>query len=187
MARGAIERVLNPNQLNRWFDHTAEAQHTTQLLFSSPFDIMSLLVLGSHRSAHAAYQVLEADIGVSITSIYNQLNGIEVNPSAQLVRHAIEQLEPLVKKPRGKAPSPLPGKRNGLNEIWEAAYPQSAGRQVVACGRPIEKSKTGPANRCSISCHFLQQSKIVRHRMQSGVTSQSHRMIRFSTPGHPGR
>jgi IS4 transposase len=111
MARGVIERVLNPDQLNRWFDRTADAQYTKDLLFSSLFDIMSLVVLGSHRSVHAAYQASEADIGVSITSVYNKLNGIEVNTSAELVRHAIAQVEPLAKKLRGKTPSPLPGKR----------------------------------------------------------------------------
>ena len=111
MARGVIERVLNPDQLNRWFDRTGDAQYTKDLLFSSLFDIMSLVVLRSHRSVHAGYQASEADIGVSITSVYNKLNGIEVNTSAELVRHAIAQVEPLVKKLRGKTPSPLPGKR----------------------------------------------------------------------------
>ena len=117
MARGVMERVLNPDQLNEWFDRTAEAQYTKDLLFSSLFDIMTLVVLGSHRSVHAAYQASEADIGVSITSVYNKLNGIEVNTSAQLVRYAIEQTEPLVKKLRGKGPSPQPGKRLKLPDV----------------------------------------------------------------------
>ncbi len=111
MARGVIERVLNPDQLNEWFDRTADAQYTKDLLFSSLFDIMSLVVFGSHRSVHSAYQASEEDIGVSITSVYNKLNGIEINTSAQLVRYAVEQVEPIVKKLRGKVQGPLPGKR----------------------------------------------------------------------------
>lgn len=111
MARGIMERVLNPDQLNQWFDSTAEAQYTKDLLFSSLFDIMSKVVLGSHRSVHAAYQATEEEIGVSITSVYNKLNGIETHTSAQLVRYAVGQAEPLVKKLGGKRPSPLPGKR----------------------------------------------------------------------------
>ena len=111
MARGMMERVLNPDQLNQWFDSTAEAQYTKDLLFSSLFDIMSKVVLGSHRSVHAAYQATEEEIGVSITSVYNKLNGIETHTSAQLVRYAVDQAEPLVKKLGGKLPSPLPGKR----------------------------------------------------------------------------
>ena len=47
MARGVMERTLNPDQLNQWFDSTADAQYTKELLFSSLFDIMSKVVLGS--------------------------------------------------------------------------------------------------------------------------------------------
>jgi len=33
MARGTMERILNPDQLNEWFDKTAQKQHTRELLF----------------------------------------------------------------------------------------------------------------------------------------------------------
>ena len=111
MARGMIERVLNPDQLNKWFDSTANEQYTKDLLFSTLFDLMSQVVLGSHKSVHSAYQASKEDISVSITSIYNKLNGIETNTSAQLVRYAVEQVEPLIKKLGGIVRSPLPGKR----------------------------------------------------------------------------
>ncbi|MDZ7580361.1 MAG: hypothetical protein U5R30_07010 [Deltaproteobacteria bacterium] len=106
-----MERALNPDQLNQWFDSTADAQYTKDLLFSTLFDIMSKVVSGSHRSVHAAYQSSEEDIGVSITSVYNKQNGIEAHTLAQLVRYAAGQAEPLVKKLGGKLSSPLPGKR----------------------------------------------------------------------------
>ncbi len=111
MARGMIERVLNPDQLNKWFDSTANEQYTKDLLFSTLFDLMSQVVLGSHKSVHSAYQASKEDISVSIASIYNKLNGIETNTSAQLVRYAVEQVEPLIKKLGGIVRSPLPGKR----------------------------------------------------------------------------
>ena len=41
MARSTMERVLNPEQLDAWFDRTAKEQYTKDLLFSSVFDIMS--------------------------------------------------------------------------------------------------------------------------------------------------
>jgi hypothetical protein len=66
MARGVMERILNPERLDEWFDRTVDDQYTEDLLFSSLFDIMALVVLGSHRSVHTAYQASEADIGVSI-------------------------------------------------------------------------------------------------------------------------
>ena len=111
MARGIMERVLDPEQLDKWFDTTADQQYTKALLFSTVFDIMSQVVRGSHRSVHAAYQDKKEEISVSITSVYNKLNGMEPKISANLVRYAAEQVEPLIKGLGGTAPSPLPGLR----------------------------------------------------------------------------
>lgn len=111
MARGMIERVLSPDQLNQWFNATANNQYTKDLLFSSLFDIMSLVVHGRHRSVHAAYQASKQDICVSITSVYNKLNGIESETSAELVRYAARQAAPIIKKMGGTNPDLLPGLR----------------------------------------------------------------------------
>ena len=70
MARGMMERILNPDQLNQWFDATAKEQYTKDLLFSSVFDIMSLVVLGSSPAVNAAHQTSKEDICVSLTSVY---------------------------------------------------------------------------------------------------------------------
>jgi len=72
---------------------------------------MSQVVRGSHPSVHAAYQAKKEDIGVSITSVYNKLNGIEPKISADLVRYAAKQVEPIIKNLGGTVPSPLPGLR----------------------------------------------------------------------------
>ncbi len=111
MARGMMERVLNPQQLDEWFARIADQQYTRDLLFSSVFDLTSLVVSGSHRSIHAAYQAKKEDIGVSITSVYNKLNGIEPSTSASLVSYAAQQVEPIIKKLGGTVRSPLPGLR----------------------------------------------------------------------------
>ena len=111
MARAMMERVLNPDQLNEWFDSTANQQYTKDLLFSSLFDIMSQVVQGSQRSVHAAYQASREDICVSITSVYNKLNGIETETSAQLVRYAAGQAAPIIRKLHGTNPDLLPGLR----------------------------------------------------------------------------
>mgnify|MGYP002632859132 CR=1 FL=1 len=111
MARGMMARVFDPQQLDRWFEMTADQQYTRELLFSTVFDLMSLVVRGNHPSVHAAYQAKKEDISVSITSIYNKLNGIEPNISADLVRYAAEQVEPIIKALGGTVPSPLPGLR----------------------------------------------------------------------------
>jgi hypothetical protein len=111
MARGMLERVLNPEKLDEWFDTTAKEQYTKDLIFSTLFELMSQVVQGSQRSVHAAFQSSTEDVAVSVTSIYNKLKGIEPSTSADLVRYTAEQVEPIIRKLLGKQSSPLPGKR----------------------------------------------------------------------------
>lgn len=85
MVRGLAERVLNPDRLNAWFEQTANAQYTRDLLFSTVVDIMSDVVCTKHKSVHAAYQASRDEIAVSITSLYNKLNALEPTTSAALV------------------------------------------------------------------------------------------------------
>jgi len=108
MARGMMERALNPEQLDQWFENTAEAQYTKDLLFSSVFDIMSQVVSGSQKSVHAAYQASKEEIAVSVVSLYNKLNGIEVSTSAELVRYAAGAVTTVIEGLRGTQESPLP-------------------------------------------------------------------------------
>jgi hypothetical protein len=108
MARAMMERALNPEQLDKWFEETADSQYTRDLLFSSVFDIMSQVVCASRKSVNAAYQASKEDISVSIVSLYNKLNGIEVNTSAELVRYAAGAVAPVIKALKGNEKSPMP-------------------------------------------------------------------------------
>jgi len=56
MVRGILERVLSPDALNALFDRVAEKQYTRELLFSSVFQLMNLVVCKVQPSIHAAYQ-----------------------------------------------------------------------------------------------------------------------------------
>ncbi|MCF6245868.1 MAG: hypothetical protein L3J69_00770 [Desulfobacula sp.] len=96
IARSAMERIFNPEQLDQWFDTTAQEQYTKDLLFSSVFDIMSQVVCQSRPSINAAYQAAKEQIGVSITSLYNKINGIEPQTSAELVRYAAREISPII-------------------------------------------------------------------------------------------
>ena len=109
MSRGMMERALNPEQLDKWFEEIADSQYTRDLLFSSVFDIMSQVVCGSRKSVNAAYQASKEDISVSIVSLYNKLNGIEVNTSAELVRYAAGAVGPVIKALKGDKNAPLAG------------------------------------------------------------------------------
>jgi len=109
IARGLMERVLNPEQIDKWFNQSAEQQYTRTLLFSTLFDMMSDVVCGSSKSVHAAYQASKEDIRVSITSVYNKLNGIEVKTSAALVRYAAGEMKLIIENLGGTRPPLLPG------------------------------------------------------------------------------
>jgi IS4 transposase len=58
---------------------------------------------------YAAHQASKEEIGVSVTSVYNKLNGIEVNTSAELVRYAAGAVTPVIEGLKGTRRSPLPG------------------------------------------------------------------------------
>lgn len=111
IARSAMERIFNPEQLDDWFDTIAKEQYTKDLLFSSVFEIMTQVVCQNRPSVNAAYQAAKEQIGVSITSVYNKLNGIESDTSAELVRYAARQIAPVIEGLSGTKPSPLPGFR----------------------------------------------------------------------------
>ncbi len=111
IARGLLEHALSTDQLDDWFDSTAQEQYTKDLLFSTIFNLMCMVVRGSYHSVHSAYQATKKDISVSITSIYNKLQGIEPDISAGLVRYAAEKMSPIIEQLGGTVYSPLPGKR----------------------------------------------------------------------------
>ena len=88
MARSVLERCLNAQQLDAWFETVAEEQYTRNLLFSTVFDLMTEVVFRQQPSVNAAYQARSADIGVSVSSVYNKLNGLEPAVTAGVVEFA---------------------------------------------------------------------------------------------------
>src|SRR5688572_22092038 len=111
MARAAIEYALSASRLDQLFDQHADEQYTRHLLFSSVFDLMSLVVTGSYKSLNAAYQDHEESIPVSLTSVYNKLQGIEPDVSAELVRHTAQRLLAVQQLVKGARQPWLPGYR----------------------------------------------------------------------------
>ncbi len=111
MARGLTERILNPQILDKWFEGISNLQYTRELLFSSIFEMMSMVVCGVHPSIHSAYQSKKGEISVSIKSVYNKLNGLEITTSAALVKYSASESETLIKELGGGLENPLPGYR----------------------------------------------------------------------------
>lgn len=111
MARAVLERCLNPQQLDVWFETLAEGQYTRHLLFSTVFEVMMQVVSRQHHSVHAAYQAAPEPIAVSVKSVYNKLNGLEPTTSAALVRYSAEQATALIEEVGGARPGWLAGYR----------------------------------------------------------------------------
>ena len=111
MARGLLERVLNSKTIDEIFERVADRQYTRELLFSVVFDLMSQVVCGSHKSLHAAYQASAPEMSVSVTSLYNKVNGVETDTSASLVRYSASAVAPIVEEMGGTLPPLLPGYR----------------------------------------------------------------------------
>src|SRR5277367_1720744 len=109
MSRSLLERTLTPEALDALFDKKADSQYTRELTFSSVVDLMGQVVTSAFPSVRAAYLDKSCDIPVSLTSLYNKLQGIETDVSAELVRHTAHQFQPLIQEVGGALPEPVPG------------------------------------------------------------------------------
>jgi len=111
MARLVMERALPPEKIDGWFEANRERQYTRDLLFSSVFEVMSLVAVKVFTSTHAAYQANKDAIGVSVTSLYNKINSVDGKTSRALVRESAVELGKTVRALKGQRPDLLPGYR----------------------------------------------------------------------------
>jgi len=80
-------------------------------LFSTVYDLMSQVVFCVQPSVRAAYRAHEADVGTSIISVYNKLNGLETHTSSALVRYSAREFAPLIASMGGERAPWLAGYR----------------------------------------------------------------------------
>jgi hypothetical protein len=111
MARGVLERVLDPQRIDRLFADTAQRQYTRNLLFSTLVDLLSHVVLGWQPSVHAAYQHFADQLPVSDQAVYDKLQHVEPAVAATLVHDAAQRLRPVIALLGATGPSWLPGYR----------------------------------------------------------------------------
>jgi len=124
MVRAALERVLGADRLDQFYERTAQKQYTRDLLFSSIYDLMSQVVFRVQPSVRAAYRAQEEEVGTTIVSVYNKLNGLETHTSAELVRYSAREFGPLIKH------------MGGERRPWLAGY-----RVKIIDGNGIESSE----------------------------------------------
>lgn len=111
MARATIEHVLGASALNELFDNTAERGYTKELLFSTTVDLMSLVVCGKALHVQSAFQQMRERVPVTLKSVYEKLQHIETDVSAQLVSHVAGRCGGLIRALGGTCQPLLPGHR----------------------------------------------------------------------------
>jgi IS4 transposase len=114
MVEATLRNALAAGPLDELFEQHAQQQYTRSLLFSSMVDLMGQVVCGVRNSVCAAYQAGVADIAVSLTALYNKLNGVETQVSAELVRHTFARLAPVLGELGAALPDWVPGYRTRI-------------------------------------------------------------------------
>jgi hypothetical protein len=135
MSRSLLERTLTPEALDALFEEKADTQYTRELTFSSVVDLMGQVVTSAFRSVRAAYLNKSFNISVSLTSLYNKLQGIEPAVSAELVAHTARQLQPLIQEIGGALPEPVPGYQMHVLD----------GNNIAACEHRLAETRDNSA------------------------------------------
>lgn len=106
MFRGTLENAITPELLDGVFANTAKRQRAGELLFSSLVDLLSLVATRSRKSVNDAYRAKKEQFTVSVTAVYDKLNGVETEVSRQLVRQTASRMAEVADR-LGKRHPPL--------------------------------------------------------------------------------
>jgi IS4 transposase len=109
MMRGILEYVFPASRLDELFRKHAVRQHEDELLFSTVVNTLALAVNGVRSSVNSAYLACQEDFSVSVTALYDKLQGVETQVAQALVRESSARLAPVINELRAKLPPLLPG------------------------------------------------------------------------------
>lgn len=103
MARLALGRALDAQWIDDLFEQHRERQYTRELLFSTTVDLMSIVAVGLRPSLHAAAKAA-TDLPVSMSALYDKVNGTEPGLVRALVAGSAARLTPVIE---AMSPAPL--------------------------------------------------------------------------------
>lgn len=109
MVYGLLERLLNTEKIDKWFEDISEVQYTRKILFSSIVALMMNVVCKIRNNVHSAY--INSDIGASRIAVYDKLKNIEIKTSREIVRHIGAESEAIIREMKGCNKQILPGYR----------------------------------------------------------------------------
>ena len=111
MVRGILERVFDPEKLERVFSDNALLQYTRELTFAQGVGLMSDVVFRIVPSVGAWYKAHQEEVPVTRQAVYDKLKHLELPTAAGLVAYAGRELGACL-QPMPSPPSPLlPGYR----------------------------------------------------------------------------
>jgi Transposase DDE domain len=111
MVQAVLRRALADTTLDDLFEANAAGQYTRDLTFSCLTRLMIPVVFGTYGSVHAAFRKLEYEIPVSITSVYNKLDGLETGISEALVHDSAKAMSDIIMKLPEASQDPVQGLR----------------------------------------------------------------------------
>ena len=108
MVHGLLERLLDKEKIDEWFNTTCQVQYTRHILFSSLVYLMLHVVCRIRNSVHAAYRHSDF-IKNSVVAVYDKRKGMETQTSAGMVRYIAGEAEGMIRAMKGTNPIGVPG------------------------------------------------------------------------------
>jgi Transposase DDE domain len=111
MVRGTLERIFDPEKLERVFTDHALLQYTRELTFAHCVELMSDVVFRIVPSVGAWYKAHQDEIPVTRQAVYDKLKHLELPTAAGLVAYAGRELGRCLQQLPSPPPPLLPGYR----------------------------------------------------------------------------
>jgi IS4 transposase len=109
MYRGVLESCLSDERLDSVFESRSQRQYCRELTFAQCTNLMLDVVSKIRPSMNAAFQARRESIPVSVTSVYNKLNGTEPAVCEGLVRETAQTMACVIDALKGDVAGPLAG------------------------------------------------------------------------------
>lgn len=111
MVRGILERVFDPEKLERVFSDNALLQYTRELTFAQCVGLMSDVVFRIVPSVGAWYKAHHDEVPVTRQAVYDKLKHLELPTAAGLVAYAGREVGACLQHMPSPPPPLLPGYR----------------------------------------------------------------------------
>ena len=109
MVRGALDQILSDEKLDAVFENHASRQYVRKLAFSACFWLMVEVVTKAKPSIHAGYEDAKEDFDVTVQSVYNKLNRLELRVLENLVSKTAGDMIACAKAMKLQLPKLVPG------------------------------------------------------------------------------